>query len=330
MAALEWLDARRRAMLREMGIRVWHALPALSPSAAINPEPVVLVQAEDPPDTSRVTSRVAAHTDARATADFAPELIAARAGLPSVADTIGLKKEASSPAAEFVQSVPTQTHVAWALGPLQSVQAPFVGDLIAASPANPGGVEQPGGFAPMSPAPRWLVICEMPTLNTDPLGEGLAGQLLRNMLQAMHQGLQRLQSAHATLAENPAAHAAPVVQLAAWAPVQAARPSSSSPLQQQLAQVVAGFQPDAVLLLMGRSAAMALLAEAQSMPPGADFAALPFNQLRAQPHALHGCVALLSYELAVLLRTPARKAQAWEDMSQLLQLSQQAAQARRQ
>ena len=170
----------------------------------------------------------------------------------------------------------------------------------------------------------------MPTLNTDPLGEGLAGQLLRNMLQAMHQGLQRLQSAHAMLAENPAAHAAPVVQLAAWAPVQAARSSSSSSMQQQLAQAVAGFQPDAVLLLMGRSAAMALLAEAQSMPPGADFAALPFNQLRAQPHALHGCVALLSYELAVLLRTPARKAQAWEDMSQLLQLSQQAAQARRQ
>ena len=311
-------------MLREMGIRVWHALPVLSPAVAVNPEPLVLVQAEDPPDTSRVTSRVAAHTPA----DFAPELIAARAGLPSVTDTIGLKKEASSPAAEFVQSAPTQTHVAWALGPLQSVQAPFFGDLIAASPSNPGGVEQPGGFAPMSPAPRWLVICETPSLNTDPLGEGLAGQLLRNMLQAMHQGLQRLQSAHATLAENPAAHAAPVVQLAAWAPVQAERPLSS--MQQQLAQAVAGFQPDAVLLLMGRSAAMALLAKAQSMPPGADFAALPFNQLRAQPHEVHGCVALLSYELAVLLRTPARKAQAWEDMSQLLQLSQQAAQARQQ
>ena len=328
MASLEWLDARRRAMLREMGIRVWHALPALSPAAAINPEPLVLVQAENPPDTSRVASRTDVHTDARATADFAPELIAVRAGLPSVADTLGLKKEASSPAAEFVQSAPTQTHVAWALGPLQSVQAPFVGDLIAASPANLAGVEQPGGFAPMSPAPRWLVICEMPTLNTDPLGEGLAGQLLRNMLQAMHQGLQRLQSAHATPADNPAAHASPVVQLAAWAPVQAERPLSS--MQQQLAQAVAGFQPDAVLLLMGRSAAIALLAEAQSMPPGADFAALPFNQLRAKPHALHGCVALLSYELAVLLRTPARKAQAWEDMSQLLQLSQQAAQARRQ
>lgn len=269
---LDWLDTRRRAMLREMGIRTWQA-PALVQS-------------------------VTAASDA-------PEMIAARAREIRPESTFGLKKSGiqalakpPNPVPSGVASAPSAVQGArWALGRLQPLDT------------------APAAAAVSAPV-RWLVLCEATAPHADVLA-GPAGGLLHNMLRAAQTALPRLAGLQAPAAAGLA------IQIAAWAPQSAATdaalqsppPPSPSP---SLAQAVAEFQPDVLLLLMGRSAALAML------EPTADWAALPLNQLRSQRHTLFGCPAFLSHDLQSLLRTPARKAQAWEDLCQALATSWQA------
>ena len=69
-----------------------------------------------------------------------------------------------------------------------------------------------------------------------------------------------------------------------------------------LSALVASAQPD-VVLVMGRLAAQALLQSNE-----------PLGKLRGQVHRLHGAKTIVSYDANYLLRNPADKARAWDDL----------------
>jgi DNA polymerase len=141
---------------------------------------------------------------------------------------------------------------------------------------------------------RWLVLAETPASALDaPPFQGDAGRLLDNMLRAA-----RLHRAGTVLL-------APLVRHAAA--------GSLAEVQAALAALVAQTQPD-VLLVMGRLAAQALLATNA-----------PFGKLRGQAHDLHGAKVVVTYDATYLLRSPADKAKAWDDLCLAMRLSVPAA-----
>ena len=250
------LDKRQRAMLREMGVRVWQPLAA--PAA-------VLAAPESIAANARGES-ASGHFDEKnqpsgaveaATAPLAPVAPAARRDAAPV-------RSALPPAAVAVPSAadtPVSPHASWQLGDAQALYAPAA---------------QPGSL-------RWLVLAETPASSLQqPVFDGDAGRLLNNMLRA------------ARLHQGDAALFAPLVR-------QAGVPVSPE-FSAALAALVERAQPD-VVLVMGRLAALALLQSHE-----------PFGRLRGRVHALHGVKTIVTYDAAYLLRTPADKAKAWDDL----------------
>ncbi|UUZ61984.1 DNA polymerase [Polaromonas sp. P1(28)-13] len=120
--------------------------------------------------------------------------------------------------------------------------------------------------------------------------EGDAGKLLGNMLRAA-----RLNQAGSVLL-------APLARLAAAGPAAAG-------LSAALSALVARAQPD-VVLVMGRLAAQALLQSSE-----------PLGKLRGQVHSLHGAKTIVTYDANYLLRNPADKARAWDDLCLAMSLA---------
>lgn len=135
--------------------------------------------------------------------------------------------------------------------------------------------------------PRWLVLAQtsaaaLQSEAFDPF-EGDAGKLLDNMLRA------------ARLNKAGAVTLAPLVRHGAF---DASRLTALS----ELSELVLEAQPD-VVLVMGRLAAQALLQSNE-----------PFGKLRGQVHSLHSVQTIVTHDAPSLLRTPADKAKAWEDL----------------
>ena len=136
---------------------------------------------------------------------------------------------------------------------------------------------------------RWLLLIEIAADSTEAeLFTGDTGKLLDNMLRAA--GL-------------------PNSARAAWAPVSrlaiAAGPDSGEPspaLAVSLNALVQAEKP-AVLLIMGRLAAQALLQTGE-----------PLGKMRGQKHQLAGAPAFVTYDAAYLLRSLPDKARAWDDL----------------
>lgn len=133
---------------------------------------------------------------------------------------------------------------------------------------------------------RWLVLAETPAAALqrgvfNPF-EGDAGKLLDNMLRAA-----RLHQAGMVLL-------APLVRLAAA--------GTGAGLPEALPALVASAQPD-VVLVMGRLAAQAVLQSTE-----------PFGRQRGQLHSLHGTQVVVTYDATYLLRNPADKGKAWDDL----------------
>ncbi len=131
----------------------------------------------------------------------------------------------------------------------------------------------------------WLIVAETPT-PAEPLA-GDAGRLLDNMLRAMQ------------------LHRHPRVFLAA---LERAAPGSGgdTDIPAQLADAVATLQP-AMVLVLGHVAARAALGRTE-----------PLGRLRAGPHTLAGCPAVVTYDPAFLLRSQETKAAAWADLCRAL------------
>ena len=131
----------------------------------------------------------------------------------------------------------------------------------------------------------WLVIAESLS-PTEPLA-GDAGRLLDNMLRAMQ------------------LHRHPRVFLAA---LERSAPGTeaSADIPASLADAVAQLQP-AMVLVLGHVAARAALGRTE-----------PLGRLRAGPHVLAGCPAVVTYDPAFLLRSQDNKAAAWADLCRAL------------
>ena len=196
--------------------------------------------------------------------------------------------------------------------------APATPDRTAASTAAPGwqlGAAQmlyanaapPGEDAVAGP--RWLLLGETPAASLrnpdfDPFA-GDAGRLLGNMLRAagLHKSGQPGEAGTVLLA--------PLARLAAGGVSPAALPAE---LAAELAALIAQTRPD-VILVLGRLAAQAVLQSSE-----------PLGKLRGQVHTLHGVKTVVTYDAAVLLRSPQDKAKAWEDLCLATELAQQASQ----
>ena len=131
----------------------------------------------------------------------------------------------------------------------------------------------------------WLIVAESVT-PTEPLG-GDAGRLLDNMLRAMQ------------------LHRHPRVFLAA---LERSAPGTeaSTDIPATLADTVARLQP-AMVLVLGHVAARAALGRTE-----------PLGRLRAGPHVLAGCPAVVTYDPAFLLRSQDNKAAAWAGLCRAL------------
>jgi DNA polymerase len=152
-----------------------------------------------------------------------------------------------------------------------------------------------------------MIVGEAPGEQEDAQGEpfvGAAGQLLDRMLAAL--GLGR-------------GDAAPEQQVFIANTLKCRPPRNRNPAPEELAacqpfleRQVALVQPRAILA-MGRFAVTQLL--------GSD---APIGRLRGQVHQWRGVPVIVSYHPAYLLRQPADKAKAWDDLCLLAEVLDQA------
>ena len=269
------LDNRQRAMLREMGVRVWQP-PA--------PEPAAVAVAVLPPGAAlkgpaSATALVSVPAQAPAPA---PAPVYAKIAIDSVASSA----DSTNARGTFhPQPVPAQPPV------LPPAHARSDGSVVSWSAGQALALY---AQATPTPGPRWLVLAETPAavVELDTAGpdsafnpfEGDAGRLLDNMLRAV-----RLHHTGSVLL-------APLVRRIG----QEVAPQSD--VHAALASLVQSVQPD-VVLVMGRLAAQAVLQSSE-----------PFGKLRGQAHNLYGSPTVVTHDAAYLLRSPLEKARAWEDL----------------
>ena len=147
--------------------------------------------------------------------------------------------------------------------------------------------------APGEGGPRWLVLAEtaasaLQDSDFHPF-DGEAGKLLDNMLRAT----RLAEPGRAVLVPMCRQLPGDVATSAAVAPGDASA---------ALAALLATHQPH-LLLVMGRLAVQALLGSTE-----------PLGKLRGRVHTLHGVKTIVTYDTQPLLRTPADKAKAWDDL----------------
>ncbi len=286
------LDERQRAMLAEMGVRVWwpqRSAPAeAAPAVAVPAQPV----AATPPEPVAVAAPAAAAPVQAPRSEPAP--VRAAPPAPSAAAPV------ARPADPARVSLPAGVdQMDWSA--LQATVAACQACGLCSTRKNTVfGVGERNA--------EWMAIGEAPGENEDLQGEpfvGQAGQLLDNMLKAI--GLSRQTEGRAegvagvyianTLKCRPPGNRNPEPQeLATCAPF--------------LARQVALVQPK-IILAMGRFAVQSLLHTTE-----------PIGRLRGRVHQAQGVPVVVTYHPAYLLRNPADKAKAWADLCLALQAAQ--------
>ncbi len=297
------LDERQRAMLAEMGIKVW--APRALPDAGVAAEPAAA------PAPSR-RSVAAAPRSAGAVpvqqAETAPVPLARPARTPAAAGRPAPAREPAAAAAPELTPRPA------------GVEAMDWTELEAAVAACRACALWTGRtqtvFGVGSRQADWMVIGEAPGENEDRLGQpfvGQAGKLLDNMLAAI--GLSR----HFDATDDQAlpADTAPRRQSVYIANVLKCRPPRNrNPQPEEIAQCepylarqVALVQPK-IILAMGRFAVQSLLNTSE-----------PIGRLRGRVHHYQGVPVVVSYHPAYLLRALPEKAKAWQDLCLALEVA---------
>ena len=270
------LDKRQRAMLREMGIRVWTPLPLVAA-----PEPAAVI--------------------APAAVQSATNSIAGNDGRTSATELIDAKNEGLAEAAGLAPVL--------ALAPLATRRPPA-----SAAPTTPVGnnsadtnalamsqaawlVAQPhllyAQAGSKDSTARWLVMAESTALALQPGFNPLdadVGKLLDNMLRA------------ARLHKASVATLVPLVRQSAAQAADAASEPAVTDWQSSLQALVESTRPD-VVLVMGRLASQAVLQSSTA-----------FGKMRGQVHQLYGVPAIVMQDAAFLLRNLPEKARAWDDL----------------
>lgn len=273
--ALE-LDARQRAMLEEMHVRVWWPqAPAVVPA---EPPAAVAAPVAPPPAVARPAPVVAAAMPVAAVPRPAPvPADDGRAAAIAAMDWSALQQSVAG--CEACKLCGTRKNTVFGVGPVA-----------------------PGADAP--PRVDWLIVGEAPGEQEDLRGEpfvGQAGKLLDNMLRAV--GVSR----HG---EVRGAQAAFIVNVLKCRP-----PGNRNPALDEVAQCepflkrqIALLQPR-LILAVGRFAVQSLLAG--SVP---DVQTQPLGRLRGKVYRYEGVPVVVSYHPAYLLRSLPEKAKAWADL----------------
>ena len=281
------LDERQRAMLAEMGVRVWWP-QASQAEAAPNALPNAAPPASEP-------SAAASAAGVSTAAPAATPMASARLARPA------------APVAAPLASAPVAS-----AQPLPEGIAQMDWEQLQASVAQCRACGLCEGrkntvFGVGDRSARWMVIGEAPGENEDLQGEpfvGQAGKLLDNMLAAI--GLSR-QAEGATLHEGRAG-----VYIANTLKCRPPGNRNPEPNELQTCTPYLMRQLDLVqpgmVLAMGRFAVQSLLGTSE-----------PIGKLRGRVHQVQGVPVVVTYHPAYLLRNPADKAKAWADLCLALQ-----------
>jgi uracil-DNA glycosylase len=282
------LDPRRRAMLREMGVRIWQP-SATPPDAQTVPQQVAINSGAARAHNTWAAGQKGIENSVQA-ADLTnrvPPVARSDSARSAVAATDAVtpnSSPASSPAAAPASSASPASRRATASTPRPAFAAAAAGAAPCWQTGEAVTLFETGHAASGT---RWLVLAETPAASLragafDPLA-GDIGLLLGNMLRA------------ARLPQAALAQLVPLARVAAGGAPEAA-------LQQAIAGWIDAAQPG-IVLIMGRLAAQAVLGNAA-----------PLGKLRGQVHDLHGTAAVVTYDAAFLLRNPQDKAKAWSDL----------------
>lgn len=286
---MRWPE-RQRAMLREMGIPAfWPVEPEAGEAATPSPASVAdAAPREPPPPPVPSPARAAeARPPAVNVAEPAPVRPAARATRPAPA-TAPTGREA--PLADVALGA--------RLAGIDTMDWPALRAAVAGCQAcslSQSRTQTVFGVGHIEA--DWMIVGEAPGEQEDKLGEpfvGRAGELLDRMLEAV--GLTR--------AEAPATQQVFIANVLKCRP-----PANRNPLPPEVAQCepyllrqMALVQPR-VVLAMGRFAVQSLLKSSE-----------PLGKLRGRVHQVQGVPVIVTYHPAYLLRSPADKALAWDDL----------------
>ncbi len=278
------LDERQRAMLAEMGVRVWQPEP--------EPEYVTgfAVAAEAVADVAQVAVKV-----------HEQEVAHARAPASSP-----VARSAPTPAPAFTRVQPTGERpsaiAAMSWPELEAAVASCQACVLCERRRNTVfGVGQPPAMPGAAPRADWMIVGEAPDEGEDADGEpfvGQAGKLLDNMLRAMDLGRRsNVFIANVLKCRPPGSRNPEPLEVAECEPF----------LKRQVELV----QPR-VILAMGRFAVQSLLQTTE-----------PIGRLRGRAHQYHGVPVVVTYHPAYLLRSLPDKAKAWADLCMAMALMQQ-------
>ena len=294
------LDKRQRAMLAEMGVRVWSPISEVAVMSAPKVEALMA-------DTS---ASVSAEAVIQVHGDELQGFVAAEKPITQ-AIAIG-SKTAVQPTSEAVVAI-EPIHYKRPEG-IDQMNWPDLFKAVSACQAcNLCGSRQNTVFGVGAPAlesqaPKvdWLIVGEAPGENEDLQGEpfvGQAGKLLDNMLGAM-----KLSRRGEQKADGGGVYIANVLKCRP--------PGNRNPKPEEIAQClpylerqVALLKPK-MILAMGRFAVQALLRD--SLP---EVETTPLGKLRGRVYQYQDLPVVVTYHPAYVLRNLPEKAKVWADLS---------------
>ena len=282
------LDKRQRAMLAEMGVRVWSpmseaavmgapAVEALVPdTAAASAQPVEAVMQAHAEEAQSFAAASELATQALAKATTAPIVIQRPEGIDQM-DWSALHDTVST--CQACALCGSRQNTVFGVG----------------APAAEG----------QAPQVDWLIVGEAPGENEDLQGEpfvGQAGKLLDNILGAM-----KLSRMGARTEQGGGVYITNVLKCRP--------PGNRNPKPEEVAQClpylerqVALLKPK-MILAMGRFAVQALLRDAQP-----DVETTPLGKLRGRVYQYQNVPVVVTYHPAYVLRNLPEKAKVWADL----------------
>ncbi len=297
------LDKRHRAMLAEMGVRVWSPMS----EAAVMGAPAVETLVVDTSASASADVVMQAHAEEAqsfaAASELATQAIANAAGYEPTARHMPAPVVKAEPVPIVIQRPEGIDQMDWSA--LRSTVTTCQACTLCGSRKNT--VFGVGASAPQGQAPQvdWLIVGEAPGENEDLQGEpfvGQAGKLLDNMLSAM-----KLSRTGERTEEGGGVYIANVLKCRP--------PGNRNPKPEEVAQClpylerqVALLKPK-MILAMGRFAVQALLRETQP-----DVDTTPLGKLRGRVYQYQNVPVVVTYHPAYVLRNLPEKAKVWADL----------------
>ena len=297
------LDDRQRAMLAEMGVRVWWPQPSdAAPQAVAEVVPARATEVTAPaPGVSVVAPLASPSLPAVPTASVPVQAPATR---PATREPVALAPAPVQAQGPVFSPLPEGlSSMGWAQ--LQTA-------VQACQSCALGAARQTPILGSGQGTAQWMVVGDLPSDTDEPSGQPFAGPegvLLDNMLKAVgvrRQGSAQNANALADLPEACLTHAVKCRPQNGRNPETSELATCAAYLSRQVSLV----QPR-VILAMGRFAIQSLLGSTE-----------PMGKLRGRLHDFQGVPVVVTYPPSSLLRNPADKAKAWADLVLALSVTQ--------